>query len=116
MIIITWLALVILRGGEGSSFILNWYYIINITALNKRFVISSSDCIENKVKYDNRWIYRFKKRHSLQKIKYLGEANSILFETLLEECLKLQKFLSEYNKEDIYNANETRLFFRIESN
>ena len=72
--------------------------------------------IKNEVKCDSEWVYRFKKRHSLQKIKYLEEANSALLETFLEEYLKLQRLLSEYNKEDIYNADEIELFFRMESN
>ena len=72
--------------------------------------------IENEVKCGSGWVYRFKKRYGFQKIKYSGEANSAPLETLLEERLKLQRLLSEYNKEDIYNADETGLFFRMKPN
>ena len=72
--------------------------------------------IEDEVKCGSGWVYRFKKRHGLQKIKYSGEANSAPLESLSEERLKLQRLLSGYNKEDIYNADETGLFFRMEPN
>ncbi|CAB4436030.1 unnamed protein product [Rhizophagus irregularis] len=45
-----------------------------------------------------------------------GEANSAPLETLPEECLRLCTLLAKYNKENIYNANETGLFFLIEPN
>ena len=45
--------------------------------------------IENEIKCNNRQVYRFKKRHDLQKIKYSEEANNASLETLSEECLKL---------------------------
>ncbi|GET56319.1 tigger transposable element-derived protein 5 [Rhizophagus irregularis DAOM 181602=DAOM 197198] len=47
---------------------------------------------ENQLKFTNGWVYRFKKRNGLQKIRFLEEATA-------------------YNEEDIYNANETGLFF-----
>ena len=72
--------------------------------------------IENEVKCANGWIYRFKQRNGLQQIRFSGEANSAPLETLSEERLKLQILLSRYNKEDIYNADETGLFFRMEPN
>ena len=72
--------------------------------------------IENEVKCGSRWIYRFKKKYGLQKIKYSGKANSALFEILLEKHLKLQRLLFEYNKKDIYNTDKTGLFFRIKPN
>ena len=72
--------------------------------------------IENEIKCANGWVYKFKQRNGLQKIKYSGEANSAPLESLSEERLKLQRLLSGYNKEDIYNADETGLFFRMEPN
>ncbi|CAB4398575.1 unnamed protein product [Rhizophagus irregularis] len=45
-----------------------------------------------------------------------GEANSAPLETLPEKRLRLRTLLAKYNEEDIYNADETGLFFRMEPN
>ena len=72
--------------------------------------------IENQIKCANGWVYRFKKRNGLHKIKYSGEANSAPLQTLPEERSKLRLILNQYDEEDIYNADETGLFFRMEPN
>lgn len=69
---------------------------------------------EEQLKFTNGWVYRFKKRNGLQKIKFSGEANSAPLATLPEERSKLRDLLAAYNEEDIYNADETGLFFRME--
>lgn len=69
---------------------------------------------EEQLKFTNGWVYRFKKRNGLQKIKFSGEANSAPLATLSEERLKLRNLLAAYDEEDIYNADETGLFFRME--
>ncbi|CAB4402410.1 unnamed protein product [Rhizophagus irregularis] len=71
---------------------------------------------ENQIKFTNGWVYRFKKRNGLQRVKFSGEANSAPIETLPEERVRLRALLAKYDKEDIYNANETGLFFRMEPN
>ena len=72
--------------------------------------------IEDQLKCANGWVYRFKLRNGLHKITLSGEANSALLETLSEERLKLRSILANYDEEDIYNADETGLFFRMEPN
>ncbi|CAG8721892.1 32058_t:CDS:2 [Gigaspora margarita] len=42
-----------------------------------------------------------------------GEAASALLESLPNERIKLQNLLSQYELEDIYNADETGLFYRM---
>ena len=51
-----------------------------------------------------------------QKNKYSGEANSVPIESLPEERARLRTILAKYDKENIYNADETGLFFRMEPN
>lgn len=72
--------------------------------------------IEDQLKCANGWVYRFKLRNGLQRINMSGEANSAPLETLPEERLRLHTLLAKYNEEDIYNADETGLFFRMEPN
>ena len=72
--------------------------------------------VESQLKCANGWVYRFKQRNGLQKVNFSGEANSAPLETLPEERTRLRSLLARYNKEDIYNADETGLFFRMEPN
>ena len=72
--------------------------------------------IEDQLKCANGWVYKFKLRNGLQKIKLSGEANSAPIESLPEERARLHAILAKYDKEDIYNADETGLFFRMEPN
>jgi hypothetical protein len=72
--------------------------------------------IEDQLKCTNGWVYKFKLRNGLQKIKLSGEANSAPIESLPEERARLHAILAKYDKEDIYNADETGLFFRMEPN
>jgi len=71
---------------------------------------------EDQIKFTNGWVWRFKKWNGLQRVKFSGEANSAPIETLPEEHIHLHKLLAKYEREDIYNADETGLFFRIEPN
>ncbi|PKY30752.1 hypothetical protein RhiirB3_319356, partial [Rhizophagus irregularis] len=64
----------------------------------------------DKIKCGNGWVHKFKKRNSLRKINFSGEANSAPLITLSDERLKLQEILANYNREDIYNADEIGLF------
>ncbi|GES96197.1 tigger transposable element-derived protein 6-like [Rhizophagus clarus] len=72
--------------------------------------------MKDKLKYANGWIYQFKKRNKIQKIKLSEEARSAPVESLPEERAHLHTLLAKYDKKDIYNADETGLFFRMKSN
>ncbi|GBC28751.2 tigger transposable element-derived protein 6-like [Rhizophagus irregularis DAOM 181602=DAOM 197198] len=72
--------------------------------------------MDDKLKCANGWVYRFKKRNGIHKIKLSGEANSAPIESLPEERARSRALLAKYDKEDIYNADETCLFFRMEPN
>ena len=72
--------------------------------------------INDQLKCTNGWVYRFKLRNGLQKVNFSGEANSAPIESLPAERARLRALLSKYDAEDIYNADETGLFFRMEPN
>ncbi|GBC17233.2 tigger transposable element-derived protein 6-like [Rhizophagus irregularis DAOM 181602=DAOM 197198] len=61
------------------------------------------------------WLTGFKKRHGLQQFKEQGEASSApSVESIENDRLALQDFLKSYNQEDIWNADETGLFWKME--
>lgn len=61
------------------------------------------------------WLDKFKERHELTFKKVCGEANSVDTGTgaMSDWKTKLQTILSEYQAEDIFNADETGLFYRM---
>ncbi|CAB4430574.1 unnamed protein product [Rhizophagus irregularis] len=61
------------------------------------------------------WLGGFKKRHGLRQYKKQGEASSApSAESLENDRLALQQFLEPYNPEDIWNGDETGLFWKME--
>ncbi|CAG8767248.1 21022_t:CDS:2, partial [Rhizophagus irregularis] len=61
------------------------------------------------------WLGGFKKRHSLCQFKKQGEAESApSAESIERDRLALQQFLTTYNPEDIWNGDETGLFWKME--
>ena len=74
--------------------------------------------IDSPLKHSNGWLYKLKKRIGLRRINYSGEAYSAPLESLHIERARLQGFLSQYDRNDIYtcNADETGLFYRMEPN
>ncbi|CAB4388719.1 unnamed protein product [Rhizophagus irregularis] len=61
------------------------------------------------------WLGGFKKRHGLRQFKKQGEASSAPSAESLEiDRLALQQFLESYNPENIWNGDETGLFWKME--
>ena len=71
---------------------------------------------DDDIRCSNGWVYKFKKRIGIHKITLHGEANSASLTDIAEERLSLQQVLAEYDLENIYNADETGLFYRMEPN
>lgn len=58
------------------------------------------------------WLTRFKNRHSIHGVKLTGERGSVDQETVSSFKVKLPTLLQGYSPEDIWNSDETGLFFR----
>jgi len=71
---------------------------------------------ENDIQFSNGWIQKFKKRNQLRVYRLHGEAGSVSTESLPEERRKLKEIISKFNPADVYNADETGLFFRMGPN
>ena len=70
---------------------------------------------EDELSFSNGWIFKFKLRidNDSRAYRLHGEANSAPLETLPIQRQKLQEILSQYDPDNIYNADETGLFFRM---
>ena len=59
------------------------------------------------------WLYNFKQRYSICKYVKHGESQSAPIEQLPEMRSTLQNLLKEYQLEDIFNCDETGLFWKM---
>ena len=66
--------------------------------------------------YSNGWLEKFKRRHGLSKRKFEGEADSADMEQVASGRATLQSLLSNYELCNIYNMDETALFYRLTPN
>jgi hypothetical protein len=59
------------------------------------------------------WISSFKTRHGIRSVKRHGEAASVDIEALKDSWPSLVTEINKYNPENIYNLDETGLFFQL---
>jgi hypothetical protein len=62
--------------------------------------------------FSNGWIIKFNKRHNIRNYRQHGEAGSVNTELAEEEMCKIREELKQYHPNDIYNMDETALFWR----
>ena len=70
-------------------------------------------CNEKKFKGSNGWIDNFKKRHNLKQYNIHGEAASAPIQNLEAMRENLHQTLRDYNPKDIFNCDETGLFWKM---
>ncbi|CAI6369824.1 unnamed protein product, partial [Macrosiphum euphorbiae] len=63
-------------------------------------------------KASNGWLEKFKKWHDIVWKQVSGEANDVNQETVVEWKQKISRLIAGYESKDVYNADETGLFFR----
>jgi hypothetical protein len=68
----------------------------------------------NDFKGSQGWFNRFKKRHNVREYFRHGEANSAPLEDLPKHRSDLQELLSGWNLDDVYNCDETALYWKLE--
>ena|SRR5438128_10820706 len=59
-------------------------------------------------------MYNFKKRKNIKQYRVTGEAGSAPAEDLPKYRQELKSLISQYNSEDVYNADETALYWKLE--
>ena len=71
---------------------------------------------ENSIGFSNGWLSGFKSWNNLSKQRLHGEANSAPLSTLPELRAELQELIFKYNPSDVFNCDETGLFYRMTPN
>ncbi|CAG8681177.1 20259_t:CDS:1 [Gigaspora rosea] len=67
---------------------------------------------EDDLKFSHGWLYKFKQRHGLKRITKHGEDASVDEEVIGTAIPDLRETLKDYDLKDIYNMDETGLFYR----
>jgi hypothetical protein len=70
-------------------------------------------CKEDKFKASNGWLDNFKKWHNLKQYNIHGEAGSAPIQDLASMREKLHQTLRDYDPKDIFNCDETGLFWKM---
>ncbi|RWS23021.1 Pdc2p-like protein [Leptotrombidium deliense] len=75
---------------------------------------SKLNIAENQLSLSPGWLSSFKKRHNIKQYKMHGESGSANDESIVREVPKLRAKITEYNMNDIFNFDETALFYKLE--
>lgn len=67
----------------------------------------------NDFKASSGWLTKFKKRHQLKLRKLHGESFSVKEINYDEFLIELKEKINEYGEENVYNADETGLFYKL---
>ncbi|CAG8746048.1 25660_t:CDS:2, partial [Racocetra persica] len=77
-----------------------------------KFFMEAFNIEESDLKLSNGWIEKFKCHNNLHVYRLYGEAKSAPLDTLFEERQKSNNLLSQYTLDQIYNADETALYYQ----
>src|SRR6185369_10619531 len=70
----------------------------------------------NNFKASSGWLHNFKQRYSIQEYNKHGESQSAPIEQIPQMRIELRNILKDYRLEDIFNCDETGLFWKMEPN
>ncbi|MFQ6634158.1 hypothetical protein Gotur_010404 [Gossypium turneri] len=59
------------------------------------------------------WLERFKARHGIKSYRRFGESDSVVMENIEDALPQIRAKLENFCWEDIYNMDETDLFYRL---
>ncbi len=65
--------------------------------------------------FSNGWLDRFKSRYRIKSYRRFGESGSVDMTVIEEARPKLCQILDQYSWDDIYNMDETGLFYRMQA-
>lgn len=69
--------------------------------------------LEGSIEFSNGWLYKFLSRNKLQSFKIHGEAGSVDDDAIEAAMPALRARIAAFNPEDVYNMDETGLFYRM---
>jgi hypothetical protein len=64
--------------------------------------------------FSNGWLEAFKNRRGIKSYRRFGESGSANMAVIEESSPQIRLTLDQYERRDIYNMDETRLFYRMQ--
>ncbi len=68
-----------------------------------------------KFEFSSRWLAKFKQRHQIRSHRRFGESGDADTEIIEESLPRIRTILDQYALADIYNMDETGLFYRMQA-
>ncbi len=65
--------------------------------------------------FSSGWLERFKSRYGIKSYRRFGESGSVSMENIENELPRIRSKLDQFQLRDIYNMDETGLFYRLEA-
>ncbi|KAL6498450.1 hypothetical protein OROHE_026718 [Orobanche hederae] len=65
--------------------------------------------------FSNGWLEKFKHRHAIQSFRHFGESGSVDMEKIEASLPSIREELDKWDWKDIYNMDETGLFYRMQA-
>ncbi|OAE21130.1 hypothetical protein AXG93_4441s1000 [Marchantia polymorpha subsp. ruderalis] len=65
--------------------------------------------------FSNGWLEAFKNRHTIKSYRRFGESGSVNMALIEESLPQIRLTLDQYERRDIYNMDETGLFYRMQA-
>ena len=88
-------------------------YVINDEIIKQTALVFGSDLGLTDFKASSSWVYAFKRKHGIKYLPLYGEASSVS-ETVVDDYkTKFKGMVEGYDSEDIFNFDETPLFFKL---
>jgi hypothetical protein len=68
---------------------------------------------QDKFRASKGWLYNFKQRHTLKQFRIYGESGDAQMTGIEEQMQVLRTKIALYNYDDVYNMDETGLFYNL---
>ena len=78
-----------------------------------RSIRAAQGISENDLRLSNEWMHKFKTRHGIQQHMLHGEADSVDRAQLAVNRMELKELIGQYSPRDVFNFDESVLFYRL---
>ena len=68
---------------------------------------------QDKFRASKGWLYNFKQRHTFKQFRIHGESGDAQMTGIEEQMQVLRTKIASYNRDDVYNMDETGLFYNL---
>lgn len=108
-----------LKYGKTDKMLIEWIehaihmnYVLSDDLIRMKAIEFSKSVGENDFEASNGWLYKFKRRNNLSAYILSGETADIDPKSYVNELAIIREILETYSKRNIFNMDETGLYYR----